>query len=138
MFRVATRDEVDEVYNDLIGAGHKGQQAPYDAFWGARFAVIEDPDGNAVGVMSPSDPGLRHDLAPPGALPAARAWTADALKTKAGVYVISPSGKLITFIPIPEDVITNNAFGGPDMKTLYITAGKTLFRVRTDIPGLRR
>ena len=77
-------------------------------------------------------------LAPPGALAAARAWTQDALKTKAGVYVISPSGKLLKFIPIAEDVITNNAFGGPDMKTLFITSGRTVFQVRTDIPGLRR
>jgi gluconolactonase len=54
------------------------------------------------------------------------------------VYVISPTGKLLEFIPIPEDTITNNAFGGPDMKTLYVTAGKTLYKLRTDIPGLPR
>jgi gluconolactonase len=77
-------------------------------------------------------------LAPPGALPAARVWTAEALKTKAGVYVISPAGRLLTFIPIPEDVITNNAFGGPDMRTLYVTAGRTVFQVRTEIAGLPR
>ena len=39
---------------------------------------------------------------------------------------------------LPEDFITNNAFGGPDMKTLYVTAGKTLYKVRTDIAGLPR
>jgi gluconolactonase len=77
-------------------------------------------------------------LAPPGALAAARAWTADALKSKAGVYVVSPAGKLLSFIPIPEDVITNNAFGGADMRTLYVTAGRTLFQVRTEIAGLPR
>jgi len=64
--------------------------------------------------------------------------TAETLDTKCGVYVISPQGKLLKFIPIPEDYITNNAFGGPDMKTLYITAGKTLYKVRTDIAGLPR
>ena len=32
------------------------QQEPYDAFWGARYAIVEDPDGNAVGLMSPIDP----------------------------------------------------------------------------------
>ncbi|MGB7219372.1 MAG: SMP-30/gluconolactonase/LRE family protein [Vicinamibacterales bacterium] len=79
-----------------------------------------------------------NQLAPPGAVAAARAWTADALKTKAGVYVISPAGKLLKFIPISEDVITNNAFGGPDMKTLYVTSGRTVFMVRTDIAGLPR
>ncbi len=57
---------------------------------------------------------------------------------KAGIYVISPDGKLLNFMPIPEDLITNNAFGGPDMKTLYVTAGKTLYRVRTATPGLAR
>lgn len=77
-------------------------------------------------------------LAPPGALAAARAWTAEALKSKAGVYVISPAGRLLSFIPVPEDVITNNAFGGPDMRTLYVTAGRTLFQFRTDIAGLPR
>jgi gluconolactonase len=64
--------------------------------------------------------------------------TAESLDTKCGIYVISPQGKLLKFIPIPEDTITNNTFGGPDMKTLYITAGKTLFKVRTEIPGLPR
>ena len=64
--------------------------------------------------------------------------SSETLDTKAGVYVISPAGKLLKFIPIPEDGLTNNAFGGPDMKTLYVTAGKTLFKVRTEIPGLPR
>ena len=64
--------------------------------------------------------------------------TSETLANKAGVYVISPQGKLLKFIPIPEDFITNNAFGGPDMKTLYVTAGKTLYKVRTEIAGLPR
>ena len=64
--------------------------------------------------------------------------TSETLDTKAGVYVISPQGKLLQFIPIPEDLITNNAFGGPDMKTLYVTAGKNLYKVRMDIAGLPR
>lgn len=64
--------------------------------------------------------------------------TAETLDTKTGVYVISPQGKLLRFYPIPEDTITNNTFGGPDMKTLYITAGKTLYKIRVDIPGLPR
>ncbi len=64
--------------------------------------------------------------------------TSETLATKTGVYVISPQGKLLKFIPIPEDFITNNAFGGTDMKTLYVTAGKTLYKVRTEIAGLPR
>ena len=64
--------------------------------------------------------------------------TTETLDNKAGVYVISPEGKLLKFIPIPEDLITNNAFGGPDMKTLYVTAGKNLYKIRTEIAGLQR
>jgi gluconolactonase len=55
-----------------------------------------------------------------------------------GIHVISPDGKLLKMIPIPEDPITNDTFGGPDMKTLYVTAGKTLFKIRTEIQGLPR
>jgi gluconolactonase len=54
---------------------------------------------------------------------------------KTGVYVISPEGDLLGRIPIPEDVITNLAFAGPEMKTLYVTAGKTLFRIETSVSG---
>jgi gluconolactonase len=64
--------------------------------------------------------------------------TSETLDTKAGIYVISPAGTLLKFIPIPEDLITNNAFGGPDMKTLYVTAGKTLYSLRMEIAGLPR
>ena len=48
-----------KIYADLVAAGYRRQQPPYDAFWGARYAVIEDPDGNAVGIMSPVDPDRR-------------------------------------------------------------------------------
>ena len=60
------------------------------------------------------------------------------LDTKAGVHVFAPDGRLLRFIPIPEDSVTNCCFGGPDLRTLYVTAGKTLFKVRVDIPGTRR
>jgi len=53
----------------------------------------------------------------------------------AGVYVISPESTILGRFPIPEDVVTNLAFGGPDGRTIYVTAGKTLFTARTSIPG---
>jgi len=55
-FWVTTREAVDDIYADLTGAGHKGNQPPYDAFWGSRYAIVDDPDGNSVGIMSPEDP----------------------------------------------------------------------------------
>jgi catechol 2,3-dioxygenase-like lactoylglutathione lyase family enzyme len=38
--------EVDRVYADLVQAGYEGHMEPWDAFWGQRYAVIHDPDGN--------------------------------------------------------------------------------------------
>ena len=62
-FSLSSRDAVNESYAELIAAGYTGCQPPYDAFWGARYAVIEDPDGNHVGLMSPVDAKRRS--APP-------------------------------------------------------------------------
>jgi gluconolactonase len=52
-----------------------------------------------------------------------------------GVYLISPAGVLLDVIKIPQDVITNCCFGGPDLGTLYITAGHRLFAVDVTTPG---
>jgi gluconolactonase len=53
----------------------------------------------------------------------------------AGVYVITPAGELLGRIPIPEDLCTNLAFGGPDRKTLFVTAGKTVFQIPLAVAG---
>ena len=37
-----------------------------------------------------------------------------------------------------RDVQREQRVGGPDMKTLFITGGDTIYKVRTDIPGLLR
>lgn len=52
---VSSRAEVDQMYAELISAGYQSKQAPYDAFWGARFAVVCDPEGNDVGLESPTN-----------------------------------------------------------------------------------
>ncbi|MCS7166909.1 MAG: SMP-30/gluconolactonase/LRE family protein [Gemmatales bacterium] len=53
---------------------------------------------------------------------------------KGGIYVFTPEGKLLTFLAVPETP-TNCTFGDPDRKTLYITAGKSLYRIRTHVRG---
>jgi catechol 2,3-dioxygenase-like lactoylglutathione lyase family enzyme len=58
-FSVTTRGAVDRLYAKMTAAGHAGLSPPWDAFWGARYATIADPDGNHVGLMSPSDPKKR-------------------------------------------------------------------------------
>jgi gluconolactonase len=54
---------------------------------------------------------------------------------KGGIYVLSPEGKLLAFLPVPRDEVTNCAFGGDDLRTLSITAGGTLYNIRTTTPG---
>lgn len=51
------------------------------------------------------------------------------LKDKTGVYVFSPAGKLLQFIRTPETAC-NCTFGGPDLKSLYITAETSVYRIR--------
>jgi gluconolactonase len=78
-----------------------------------------DVEGNlyiAAGVMVPRHANETADVPP-------------------GVYVVSPEGKLKDCIRVYEDVITNLAFGGADGRTLYITAGKTLYQTRVEVPG---
>ena len=65
VFSLLSREAVDELYAELTSTGYKGHQPPFDAFWGARYAVVDDPDGNNVGLMSPLDPERRG---PPPAL----------------------------------------------------------------------
>ena len=58
-FRTATAEKVDALHADLTALGYISSQEPYNTFWGSRYAIVEDPDGNLVGLMSPPDPGLR-------------------------------------------------------------------------------
>jgi gluconolactonase len=54
----------------------------------------------------------------------------------AGVYVFTPDGKQVAFLPTPEDP-SNCCFGGDGLKTLYVTAGKSLYRVEANVSGVR-
>jgi len=52
---LGSREEVDATYAKLVAAGYKSRQPPYDAFWGSRYAIVADPEGNDVGLMSQAD-----------------------------------------------------------------------------------
>ena len=58
-FALPSREAVDERYAELTAAGYPGRQPPFDAFWGARYAIVADADGNDVGLMSPIDQSAR-------------------------------------------------------------------------------
>ena len=54
---------------------------------------------------------------------------------KGGIYIMTTGGKLIEFVPIPRDEVTNCAFGGAGLKTLFVTAGGSLWSVPVHTPG---
>lgn len=97
-----------------------GQRLVYDFGKGRGGDGLRiDVDGNlwvAAGILTPRGPGETTDVPP-------------------GVYVITPQGKLLGRIPILEDVITNLTFGGPERKTLFVTAGKTLYQLPVRVAG---
>lgn len=55
-------------------------------------------------------------------------------KATAGISIFTPEGKKVGFIPVPEDP-NNCCFGGPGSKTLYIAAGKSLYRIDVTLAG---
>jgi gluconolactonase len=61
-------------------------------------------------------------------------WATAGSGKAGGVYVFSPEGKRLAFVPTPEDP-SNCCFGGKDRKTLYVTAGKSLYRVKVNVEG---
>ncbi len=64
--------------------------------------------------------------------------TSETLQNQSAIYVLSPECELVKQIPIPQDTMTNVGFGGPDMKTMYVTSGNSVFRLSTEIAGTRR
>jgi uncharacterized glyoxalase superfamily protein PhnB len=52
-FKCDSPAEVDAAYARITAAGYTGRKAPWDAFWGQRYAVVEDPDGNGVDLFAP-------------------------------------------------------------------------------------
>ena len=52
-----------------------------------------------------------------------------------GIWVISPAGERINLIELPE-APHNLAFGGEDARDLYVTALTSVYRLRTDVPGI--
>ncbi len=49
-----TPREVDAAYASITAAGHPPVRAPFDAFWGQRYATVADPDGNHVDLYATS------------------------------------------------------------------------------------
>ncbi|MYS23481.1 Uncharacterized conserved protein PhnB, glyoxalase superfamily [Streptomyces sp. DvalAA-14] len=55
-FDCGSPEAVDALWTELTEAGHTGRLKPWDAFWGQRYAILHDPDGNAVDLFAASQP----------------------------------------------------------------------------------
>jgi gluconolactonase len=106
---------------DIAADGHLSNQRLVFDFGRGRGGdgMRLDEHGNlwiAAGILLPRHDGETDDV-------------------PAGVYVITPKGELLGRIPIPEDVCTNLTFGGPERKDLFVTSGKTIFKVPLSVSG---
>ena len=51
-FLCGSPGEVDATHDAVVGAGFASAAAPWDAFWGQRYAQVTDPDGNSVDIFA--------------------------------------------------------------------------------------
>ena len=51
-FECENAAEVDALYERVVSAGFEGDKAPWDAFWGQRYAQLRDPDGVPVDLFA--------------------------------------------------------------------------------------
>ncbi len=51
-FRCSDPSEVDRLHGELVAAGYHSHREPWDAFWGQRYAIVEDPDGNPISLYA--------------------------------------------------------------------------------------
>jgi uncharacterized glyoxalase superfamily protein PhnB len=52
-FDCGSPGEVDATHEQLVDAGFRSKTAPFDAFWGQRYATVLDPDENPVDLFAP-------------------------------------------------------------------------------------
>jgi len=51
-FKCDSPEDVNRLYEALMKAGYRGLKPPWDAFWGQRYAIVVDPDGNLVDLFA--------------------------------------------------------------------------------------
>ena len=52
-FALPDAARLDALHAELVAAGYESELAPFDGFWGQRYAVVLDPDGNGVDLFAP-------------------------------------------------------------------------------------
>lgn len=108
------------------------------------YVADNGPDGRTLLALDLSDrgevsrPRVLHDFGKSGGIDGMTATTDGRIVAgvPSGVLVFSPDGQILAEIPVPN-AVGNLEFGGDDDQTLYIMAGKNLYRIRTNMTGFR-
>ena len=100
----------------------------------ALIAADRGPDGKVSNARVIHDFGSERGIDGLTVTTDGRIVAASAFEKKPAVLVLSPEGKILASIPVPE-APANVEFGGDDRKTLYICAGKGLYRIETTMTG---
>ncbi|MED1954345.1 VOC family protein [Brevibacillus centrosporus] len=50
-FLCESPDAFNALYEKLVGHGYHGHKEPWDAFWGQRYAIVTDADGNLISLF---------------------------------------------------------------------------------------
>jgi gluconolactonase len=103
---------------------------------GRRVLIAADrgPDGKVSNARVIHDFGTGRGIDGMTVTTDGRIVAASGFEGKPAVLVLSPTGKILASIAVPETP-ANVEFGGDDRKTLYVCAGKSLYRIKTTMTG---
>ncbi|OWK34685.1 SMP-30/gluconolactonase/LRE family protein [Fimbriiglobus ruber] len=129
----------------------EGKLSRVDGDYGMPNGIVGTADGKTLYVADIGrNKTFAYDIQPDGTLANRRLFCelgsdgmtldteGNVYLTGKGVIVFDKTGKKIEQIPVPEGWTANVCFGGKDMQTLFITAGKGLFAVKTRVKGAAR
>jgi uncharacterized glyoxalase superfamily protein PhnB len=51
-FLCESKDSLNDLYKKILNHGYVSHREPWDAFWGQRYAIIIDPDGNLISLFA--------------------------------------------------------------------------------------
>ena len=51
-FRCEDAEALNALYERIVDRGYEGRREPWDAFWGQRYAIVADPDGNLISLFA--------------------------------------------------------------------------------------
>jgi gluconolactonase len=141
VFRITPAGKIDAVVKDLALPNGLAFSPDEKLLYVAnsadkRWSVYDvQPDGTLANGRIFFDAGKETGAGVPDGIKvdtAGNVWAAG----PGGILVISPRAKLLGVITFPE-VQANCAWGDADGKTLYVTASTGLYRIRTNIAGIR-